>query len=98
MREFARCIAWTLALGTLALLFAMFGGSGLEHADGPRAWVLFSIYGPYYLLDHGTSPHWPEPLVLVAALLAQFSYFLVAVAIVRSLARGKARWRLRRSP
>jgi hypothetical protein len=95
MREFARCIAWTLALGTAALLFAMFGGGGLEHADGPQAWVLFSIYAPYYLLDHGTAPHWPGPLVMVAAFLAQFAYFLAAVAIVRSLARGKVRWRRR---
>jgi len=93
VREFARCIAWTLGLGTLALLFALFGGSGLDHADGPRAWVLFSIYAPYYLLGHGTGPQWPQPLVLLAALLAQFAYFLAGVALVRFVARGKARWR-----
>jgi hypothetical protein len=97
MREFARCIAWTLALGTVALLFAMFGG-GLEHADGPHAWILFSIYAPFYVLGHGLAPYWPEPLVLVAAFLAQFAYLLAVVALMRLLARGKSRWRLRRSP
>jgi hypothetical protein len=91
MRETARCIAWTLALGALALLFAMFGGSGLEHADGPRAWLLFIVYAPYYLLMDRAGL--PDALLAGAVFLAQFAYFLAAVAFLRSLARGKARWR-----
>ena len=96
MREAARCIAWALLVGALALGFALFASGGLQHADGPGAWLLFVVYAPYYLLVHARLP-WPDAVFVLAAFAAQFLWFLLGVAIVRRAARGKARWRAGRT-
>jgi hypothetical protein len=94
MRELARCLAWTLALGALALLVAMFHGAGLAHTDGPWAWFLLLLFWPHYLLGYGHDAS-PQSLYLPVVFAAQSGYFLTLVAAVRRLRRGKARWRAR---
>ena len=96
MRELARSTAWALLAGAIALVFALFAGGGLQHADGPGAWLLFVVYAPYYLLVHARA-QWPGAPFLPAVFAAQFLWFLAAVLLVRRAARGKARWRTRRA-
>ncbi|AMO24230.1 hypothetical protein GCM10027034_15680 [Ramlibacter solisilvae] len=98
MRELARCLAWTLALGALALLLAMLPGAGLEHADGPWAWGLLLAFWPHYLLGPGQGAG-SGALHVAAIFGAQFAWFLAVVAAMRRLRRrGKARWRPGRAP
>ena len=96
MRDLARSIAWAFLAGALALLFALFAGGGLQHADGPGAWLLFVVYAPYYLLVHARA--WgPGAAFLIAVVVAQFLWFLVLVTAIRRFGRGKSRWRARRA-
>ena len=92
MRELARCLVWTLALGAVALLLALFHGVGLAHADGPWAWVLLLVFWPHYLLA-AVRGAGPGPANAPALFAAQFVYFLAVVFAVRRLRRGKSRWR-----
>jgi hypothetical protein len=92
MRELTQCLARTFALGALGLLLALFHGAGLEHADGPGAWLLLMVFWPHYLLGQGRDA-WPESLYLPVVFAAQFAYFLAVVVAARRLRRGKARWR-----
>lgn len=88
MREAARCIAWTLAIGACALAFALFASGGLEQADGPGAWLLLAVYAPYYALVHARL-NWPEAAFIVAVFAAQFLWFFLGVVAVRRLMRRR---------
>ncbi|MEJ6024211.1 hypothetical protein [Ramlibacter sp. PS4R-6] len=94
MREAIRCLAWAFALGAGALAFALFAGAGLEHSDGPFAWLLVVVYAPYYALVHvfGDRGEWP---FRIAVFVAQAVWFFALVALVRRAAHGKPRWRSR---
>jgi hypothetical protein len=94
VREAARCLAWAFALGAGALAFALFADGGLEHSDGPLAWLLFVVYAPFYALVHAFG-HRPDLPFLIGAFAAQFAWFLAVVVVARSVARGKPRWRRR---
>jgi hypothetical protein len=96
MRELTRCLAWTLALGAVALLLAMFHSVGLAHADGPWVWLLLLLFWPQYVL--GAPGASAGSIYLPAVFVAQFAYFLALVAAVRRLSRGKSRWRFNRAP
>jgi hypothetical protein len=88
VREAARCIAWTLAIGACALAFALFGSGGLEQAEGPAAWLLLAVYAPYYALVHARLA-WPDAALMVAVFAAQFLWFLLGVVAVRRLLRRR---------
>ena len=95
MRELTRCIAWTLALGAVALLLAAFAGIGLAQADGVWAWAVLLVYSPFYLLGHAFGTESSHSLALsnfdAAVFGAQFLYFFVITAGVRYLHRKRAR-------
>ncbi len=88
MREFTRCLAWALALGMAALLFAVFGSAGLEHVEGPGAWLILVAYMPFYVFAHGVGSQ-PGALMMTVVVLAEFVYILAVVAVVRRLARRR---------
>lgn len=91
MRELTRCIAWTVGLGALALLFAAFAAKGLAQVDGPWAWLVFLLYSPFYLLGHAFSSserQLADSTFEAAVFAAQFLYFLAIVAGVRYLHRS----------
>ena len=88
MREAARCIAWTLAIGACAMAFALFASGGLEQAEGPGAWGLLFVYAPYYALVHARL-HWPEAALMVAVFATQFLWFLLGVVAVRRVLRRR---------
>jgi len=95
MRELARCIAWTLALGAAALLLAAFAGAGLAQADGVWAWAVMLVYSPSYLLGHWWGNGQPPATVLsafdAAVFGAQFLYFFLITGGVRYLHRKRSR-------
>jgi hypothetical protein len=94
MREFARCLAWALAVGAVALLLAVFAGRGLAQADGALAWLVLAIYAPFYFLGHafsgGSASGLTEASLDAAVFAAQFAYFLFFVFALRYA------WRRRR--
>jgi hypothetical protein len=87
MRELARCIAWALALGAVALIVAAFASFGLAQVDGVWAWAVLLVYSPFYLLGHvfGADISYSAGLSAFDAAVfgGQFLYFLVIVAGVR---------------
>jgi len=95
VRELTRCIAWSLAIGTAALLLAAFAEAGLAQADGVWAWAVLLVYSPFYLLGHVFSGEGAASPALsgfdAAVFGAQFLYFLVITAAVRYLHRKRAR-------
>jgi hypothetical protein len=95
MRELARCISWTLAVGAVALLVAMFTSVGIAQSDGPLAWLVFAVYSPFYLVSHVLGPDPSQArlnaLFIPSAFAAQFLYFFVFVAASRYLSRKSGR-------
>ena len=95
MRELTRCIAWALAVGTVALLLAAFAEGGLAQADGMWAWAVLLVYSPFYLLgDVFSGERAASPALSgfdAAVFGAQFLYFLVITAGVRYLHRKRSR-------
>jgi hypothetical protein len=88
VRDAARSIAWTLAIGACALAFALFASGGLEQAEGPGAWLLLVAYAPYYGLVHARL-HWPDTALVVAVVVAQFLWFFIGVVAVRRFVRRR---------
>ena len=95
MRELARCIAWALALGAVALVVAAFTSIGLAQANGLWVWAVLLVYWPFYLLGYvvgAETSYSPGLSAFDAAVFgAQFLYFLAIVAGVRFAVRKSGR-------